>query len=213
MKTVMCLATLLVLPLSIQAQSTYPDHALAIRLVEILTANYDRQPVNTAMEGIIKQAGRKSYHKLLQDWLEHRASLDQYSPAIEPAYNGLLRTLKKEVPAHHDLFVDNIDKLTMLTLWNFQICFDALQEFGSGRSLHDLDNDAIDASLRQGDYPARQRDLIAQEEILKKEVRRIITQPEVAGKLGFYIFFFDQIAKTRQKTIDKMLSSMIAKAQ
>jgi hypothetical protein len=44
--------------------------------------------------------------------------------------------------------------------------------FGSGRSLPDLDNDAIDASLRQGDYPARQRDLIAQEEILNSMIAK-----------------------------------------
>jgi hypothetical protein len=157
MKLVMCLAVLLTLPLSAQAQRSYPDQDLAIRLVEILGENYDRQPVNTAMEGIIKQAGRKSYHKLLQDWLVHRSSLERYQPEIEPAYNGVLRTLKKEVPQKHPLFVSHIDTLTLLTLQNFQIIFDAVQEYGPGVALQNLRTEHIDVSLGQGDYPARQQ--------------------------------------------------------
>ncbi|MDX9957718.1 MAG: hypothetical protein RBT68_04670 [Spirochaetia bacterium] len=211
MKPVIVLTALLVLLLPIQAQSTYPDQALAIRVVEVLTENYDNQPVNTAMEGIIKQAGKKSYNKLLQDWLDYRSSMDQYSPGIEPAYNGLLRTLKKEVPDHHTVFVNHIGELAMLTMSNFQLIFNAVQEHGSGVPLQDLDAEEIDSSLRQGDYPQKQRYLIAQEEIIKKEIRQIITHPAVAGKLGFYRFFFDQIAKARQKTINKMLESMVAK--
>lgn len=213
MKPVMFLATLLTLTLSIQAHDRYPDLALAIRVVEILTENYDKQPVDTAMEGIIKQAGKKSYNKLLQDWLEYRPSMEQYRPGIEPAYNGLLRTLKKEIPDYHTAFVSHIGRLTMLTISNFQLIFDAVQEYGSGIPLHELDTVEIDTRLRQGDFPQKQRDLIAQEETIKKEIRQIITHPAVAGKLGFYIFFFDQIAKTRQKTIDKMLDSMVATAE
>jgi hypothetical protein len=213
MKSLILPAALLVLLLPIQAQGSYPDQMLATRIVEILTENYDKQPVDTAMEGIIKQAGKKSYNKLLRDWLEYRTSLDAYKPDIEPAYNGLLRTLKKEVPADQPAFASHIGNLTMLTMGNFQLIFEALQLHGSGVPLHQLDAEEMDASLRQGDFPTRQRDLIAQEEIIKKEIRRIITQPAVADKLGFYIFFFDQIAKTRQKTIDKMLNSKVAKAQ
>lgn len=213
MKIVICLAALLALPLSAQAQDPYPEHELAVRLVQILTANYDRQPVDTAMEGIIKQAGRKSYHKLLQDWLVYRSNLEHYSPEIEPAYTGLLRTLKKELPEEHEVFLTHIGNLTMLTLRNFQIFFDAVQEYNPGLPLQNLDSASIDASLAQGDYPAQQRELIALEEIIKKEIRQIITRPEVAGKLGFYIFFFDQIAQTRKKSIDKLLESLVAKAQ
>jgi hypothetical protein len=213
MKSVIFLAALLVLLLPIQAQGTYPDQALANRIVELLTENYDKQPVDTAMEGIIKQAGKKSYNKLLQDWLEYRASMDTYNPEIEPAYNGLLRTLKKEVPEDQPVFAGYIGNLTMLTMGNFQLIFEALQLHGSGIPLHQLDTEEVDASLRQGDFPTRQRELLAQEEIIKKAIRQIITQPAVEGKLGFYIFFFDQIARTRQKTIDKMLNSMVAKAQ
>jgi hypothetical protein len=211
MKQVLFLAALLCLPLSIQAQDSYPAHELATRLVEILSDNYDRQPVSTAMEGIIKQAGKKSYNKLLQDWLGYRSRLADYKPEIEPAYNGLLRTLKKEVPEDHPTFVNNIIKLTMLTMSNFQIIYDAVQEHGSGIPLKDLGTGDIDASIKQGAFSTRQRELIAQEESIKREIRQIITQPAVANKLGFYIFFFDQIAKTRQKTIDKMLESMVAK--
>lgn len=213
MKPVIFIAALLILPLSIQAQSPYPAHELATRLVAILMDNYDRQTVSTAMEGIIKQAGKKSYNKLLQDWLVYRSSMEQYRPGIEPAYNGLLRTLKKEVPDYHAAFVSHIGRLTMLTISNFQLIFDAVQEYGSGIPLHELDTVEIDTRLRQGDYPQKQRDLIAQEETIKKEIRQIITHPAVAGKLGFYLFFFDQIAKTRQKTIDKMLDSMVATAE
>lgn len=213
MKIVISLAALLSLPLPVLAQNSYPDHELAVRLVEILTENYDRQPVSTPMGGIIKQAGRKSYHKLLQDWLVYRSNLERYSPEIEPVYTGLLRTLKKEVPEEHEVFVAHIGKLTLLTLRNFQIFFDAVQEYSPGLPLQNLDSASIDASLAQGDYPSRQRDLIAREEIIKKEIRQIITRPEVAGKLGFYIFFFDQIARTRKRSIDKLLESMVAKAQ
>jgi len=213
MKLLIFLAALLSLPLTIQAQGTYPDHELAARLVEILTENYDRQPVSTAVEGIIKQAGKKSYNKLLHDWLVCRSSLDSYTPEIEPAYNGLLRILKKEVPEDHAVFENHIGSLTILTMSNFQLFFNAVQEHGSGVPLHDLETGDIDASLRQGEYPTRQRDLIDQEELIKKEIRQIITQPEVAGKLGFYIFFFDQIARIRKKTIDKLLNSMIASAE
>jgi hypothetical protein len=111
------------------------------------------------------------------------------------------------------VFIKHIDNLTMLTLQNFQIMFDAIQEYGAGTAIYDLETRDIDASHRQGDFPARQKALIAQEEIIKTEIRQIITQPEVVGKPGFYIFFFDQIAKVRRKTIDKLLNSMIASAE
>ncbi|MFH2113113.1 MAG: hypothetical protein ABIJ86_01235 [Spirochaetota bacterium] len=72
-------------------------------------------------------------------------------------------------------------------IYVIKIIFDAVQEYGSGVPLHDLDTRDLDASLGQGNYPAKQRDLIAQEETIKREIRQIITQPAVAGKLGFYI--------------------------
>jgi hypothetical protein len=185
---------------------------LADQIMTALTINYDKKPADTALEKIIHQASKKSYIKLLVLWKENYKDISKVKIEIDPVINDIIKIIEKySSKKEAELFTKQFEQLMMLSLENFGMYLNAVKESKYSTDLTNITCDYIDLCLSNLKYYKIQKELYQRETFLTASIHSFMLKPEVKDKLWFYIFVHNLLIKYRQKTINRLLNSCLAK--
>ncbi len=147
MKTVYFIFILLS-TINIHSQMSFSDDELAGQITRVLIASYDKKPVDSSLEKIIHQAGKKSYIKLLGLWVKNRSRMSSINFEMEPAAQNITRIIEKNSSHEKALYFKQLfEKLMMISMENFQMYFNAVKESKRDVVLQDITCGYIDECL------------------------------------------------------------------
>lgn len=163
--------------------------------------SYDRLPTEGSVEFLIKTFGRGSYKQLLERWYHAIESGTLPYFELDPSYEGLVRTIRRDAPDLEAPFLQAARELTGLSYRNFDLYLEAAAGGGAFTAGGGLDARLLDETLATERYAAEFDEMVSRERAAKADIWAVLDDPRLRSNVSFYRFVFERVNRMRERVL------------
>lgn len=190
------------------------DDLIVDKIHQFLIKEYDNYKDRTFTEKMVLKFGKKAFIDNVRIWKDNYKNLDSMKIVLHPILEKIAVVCDKNLEEDKSKYFRSLlEELTKLGYKNLQIYYTAVKDYLviNNKKIDDINKELIDDAVCLLRYYEEKTKLYEREEIVKNEIRAIMTEKKVKFKLAFYIFAFDFFNKIRKGIIEKDMQRMLEK--